>query len=243
MANLRPGRSKPASREKARSPIAQTRELARDCCRNVKLDGTPEGRILALYQVGQYLDRPPLRSRRNSYGKDLLEVFVRAWPKDAALSLGLGTAKYARRLARSFDEALLKKALDCGVGWTSLTDLSRSGVSDELRQDIIAQVAAKELRPAEVVAAVNARVVKLPRLPGAKQAAAVLARTVRRLEALVSALPRLRVAIDALTPDDRERVAEDWHKAEMLAEEICRRGPQLSRRARALAIRTRQRRL
>ena len=207
--------AKPKSRESGRRWKAGTsvaakskaRQVASQCGRAVKLDAIGRGRIEAHFELGRCLDQAMGNNRSRWYGRSLFKKVVAEWNRTQRPKLGLSAAKYARQMARAFDEDLLCVALDSGIGLTGLKELSRRDVTPEQRRSIVEKVRDGILIPSKVVERVRSipGITRNMHMPGAGQAEAVLSTVMRQLRRLDKSVERLDAATLALVADASPR--------------------------------------
>lgn len=142
MATSPSGNSKNDRKSKNKSAATLRREarahaLAEECYESAEFNDSPEARIWAYYGIGKALRQLARFKHGNKYDEDLVGVFTSKWEEKGGFRFGTGQAKYFRLFAAAFHRRLLKKALNAGISWSSLRELSRSGVTPELRRNIV----------------------------------------------------------------------------------------------------------
>jgi hypothetical protein len=92
---------------------------------------------MAYYTIGRFL-KAASPNRSVTYEENVLTFFIDKWASLGGFPLSAASAKHARQFAAAFaDPALRKKALDAGLTWTRLRDLSRKGVSAKDRRSAV----------------------------------------------------------------------------------------------------------
>ena len=188
--------------------------MAAKCHQCTELDGTLEGRILAYWQIGKALEMCTLAAHGDTYGIDLVNVFIEEWQSRGGFQFGPGQAKYMRMFAQAFDDQLLIKAIDSGIPWSALRELSAERISSQARHEILDDVLSGWLEPEHALREIQSRPDTKPQamMPKIRQAERALHGVRRQLNALRSSLERLDEATDAAF---KERLTYNRHDTHM----------------------------
>jgi hypothetical protein len=179
------------------SPEQEAKRMAVECYAVTEMDGTLEGKILAYWQMGKALVECTLRDHRETYGDDLVGVFINEWTRLGGFRFGAGQAKYFRNFAEAFDEDLLVKAIDSGIAWSGFRELSADRVNPSARNALLDEVIDGWIDPQDLVAEIYSRTDIGPDASLTKVQTA--RRALRRVERGLRALPELLEQLDRAT--------------------------------------------